>query len=514
MALPKDPRQLMINLMYLVLTAMLALNITKEVLTAFMTINGSIEKSNGTIIGKNDAFYKSFDAAQLTSDSAKVRPFNERAKAIKAKSEELYKFLETWKEDVITKSGGWDMVKGVKEIKSPEDINTPTMLLVEQKKGDEVKKKMLEFKNFVLERIDSAEDKARFNEQIPIQMKDLAKTEDNPNGDWSYGTFHNIPVVAAVAMFSKFQNDVKNTESMVLDYLSSRVYLKDIKIDAFVPMATPKSSYALEGQEMEATLVLAAYNKNINPRMTSSAGAVTVKDGVGTLKFKASGAGPKTVNGVMTMEANGKTENYPYKFEYTVGSAGASLQLDKMNVMYIGVPNPITLSASGYNIEDVKPVMPWAELTSTGKGKYEARVNKQGVFDYTITAAGRGGSTGGTISSGKIRVKYIPPPTATVGGVATGRLSAAVAKVQTGVIAKLENFDFDTKFEVLSYRFSYVPRNGEYNEAENAGPRFSAAVSAMMTRSKPGDKWIIENIKVKGPDGKVQTIASVTITLY
>ncbi|WP_118974525.1 type IX secretion system motor protein PorM/GldM [Taibaiella koreensis] len=514
MALPKDPRQLMINLMYLVLTAMLALNITKEVLTAFMTINGSIEKSNTTIIDKNNAFYKSFDEAEASSDRAKVKPYNDKAKEIKAKSEELYKFLDTWKEDIITKSGGWDIVNGIKEIKSPEDINTPTMLLVEEKKGDDIKKRLTEFSQYVLERVENPADKDRLTKQIPIQIKDLPKTEDNPNGDWTYGTFHNIPVVASVAMFSKFQNDVKNTESMVLDYLASQVYLKDIKIDAFVPMATPNTSYALEGQEIEATLVLAAYNKNINPRITSSAGAVSVKEGVGTLKFKASGAGPKTVNGVMTMETNGEIKNYPYKFNYTVGSAGASLQLDKMNVMYIGVPNPMTLSASGYNIEDVKPVMPWAELTSTGKGKYEAKVNKQGTFDYTIAASGRGGSTGGTVSSGKIRVKYIPAPTATVGGISSGKMETAKAKAQQGVIAKLENFDFDTRFEVLSFRFAYIPRNGEYGEAENpGGARFNAAVRAYMDRSKPGDKWIFENIKVKGPDGRVQTVNSITITL-
>lgn len=504
----------MINLMYLVLTAMLALNITKEVLTAFTTINGSIEKSNSTIIGKNSAFYQTFDEAEATADRDKVKPYNDKAKEIKAKSEEIYKLLETWKEDIITKSGGWDVVKGVKEIKSPEDINTPTMLLVDQKKGDDIKKKLLDFSSFVMERVSEPKDKERLSAQIPIQIKDLPRTEDNPSGDWSYGTFHNIPVVAAVAMFSKFQNDVKNTESMVLDYLASQVYLKAKKFDALIAIATPNTTYALEGQEITAQIVLGAYNKSVNPSMSSSAGSVSVSQGLGTLKFKASGAGKKTVNGVISVETNGEKESYPYKFEYTVGSAGASLQLDKMNVMYIGVPNPITLSASGYNIEDVKPVMPWAELTSTGKGKYEAKVSKQGTYDYSITATGRGGSTGGAISSGKIRVKYIPPPTATVGGISSGRLAAAVAKVQTGVIAKLENFDFDTRFEVLSYRFGFVPKNDDYNEAENNGPRFSPAVMAFMNRSKPGDKWIFENIKVKGPDGRVQTVNSVTITLY
>src|SRR5690606_25038312 len=156
---------------------------------------------------------------------------------------------------------------------------------------------------------------------------------------------------------------VKNSESIVLEHLMSQIHLEDYKFDALTAIAVPKTSYALEGQEIEATIMLAAYNKSANP--TISGGNVVVKDGVGTMKFKASGAGLKTVNGVITIDKAGKKESYPYKFEYMVGSAGASLQLDKMNVMYIGVPNPITLSASGYNIEDVKLNMPDATLTST-----------------------------------------------------------------------------------------------------------------------------------------------------
>ncbi len=513
MALPKDPRQLMINLMYLVLTAMLALNITKEVLTAFMTINGSIEKSNSTIIGKNDAFYKSFDEAQTTSDSAKVRPYNNKAKEIKAQSEELYKYLENWKEKMITTSGGWDMVNGVKEIKSPEDINTPTMLLVEQKQGDEIKKKLQAYADFVLTKVDKTADRERISKQIPIQLKELPKTEDNPQGDWTYGTFHNIPVVASVAMFSKFQNDIKNAESMVLDYLASQVYLEDKKFDALVAIATPNTTYALEGQEIETQIVLAAYNKSANPHMTSSAGAVQVKDGVGILKIKASGAGPKTVNGVISIETNGKSESYKYDFKYTVGSAGASLQLDKMNVMYIGVPNPLTLSASGYNIEDVKPNMPWATLTNTGKGTYSAMVTKSGTFDYSIDATSRGGATGGKISSGKIRVKTIPDPTAKVAQKTVGLVPANVAKAQDGIIAKVDGFDFDAPFKVISFRFICIPRTGEAQVTEVNGNTFSGDCKAIMQRSKAGDRWLFESVRAKGPDGVVRSINGVILTL-
>lgn len=503
----------MINLMYLVLTAMLALNITKEVLTAFATINSSIESTNKTIIGKNDEFYKSFDEAQLTADSAKVRPLNDIAKLVKTQSEQTFAYLQSWKDSVVQRSGGYETAaNGTQTIKALDDINTPTKMFVDEKKGDEIKKRLNSYVEFILSKVENPADRERIKKQIPLRLLDYPRSEENPSGDWSHGTFNNIPVVASIAMFSKFQNDVKNAESMVLEYLSSQVHLKDKKFDALVAIATPNTSYALEGQEIEASIVLAAYNKSANPRMSSSGGAVVVKDGVGTLKIKASGAGMKTVNGVIVNESNGVKEEYAFKFQYTVGSAGASLQLDKMNVMYIGVPNPVTLSASGYNIEDVKLSMPGADITSTGKGTYSINVTKQGVLEYAINAS-RGGQGGGKISGGKIRVKYIPPPQAMVGGITSGRLPAATAKAQKGVVAKLDNFDFDTRFEVVSFRFAYVPRNGEYGEQENSGALFSNAVRGYMDRSRPGDKWIFENVKAVGPDKRVQTINSVTITL-
>lgn len=513
MALPKDPRQLMINLMYLVLTAMLAMNITREVLNAFQTINMSIEGSNASITGKNEQIYEAFNTAEENpSEKEKVKPFNEKAKQIKAESERIVAYLQAWKDTVIQRSGGYEIDdKGERQIKSLEDIDAATRLFVEEKKGDEVKKMMNDFVGFLLERV-NPNDKEAIRKSFPIQLTDLPKTEDNPTGDWTFGTFHNIPVVASVAMLSKFQNDVKNSESIVLEHLMSQIHLEDYKFDALTAIAVPKTSYALEGQEIEATIMLAAYNKSVNPTITSSSGSVPVKDGVGTLKFRASGAGLKTVNGTIIIDKAGKKESYPYKFEYMVGSAGASLQLDQMNVMYIGVDNPITLSASGYNIEDVRLSMPGAELKPNGKGKYIANVSKQGTIEYSITAA-RGSAAATKISGGEIRVKMIPPPTAMIGARPVAVMPANQAKAQQGVLAKLDNFDFNANFKVTSFRFVFIPKTGDAIPVEVKGNAFSPECRQLIDRSRPGDKWLIENVRAIGPDNIPRSINSVSLTL-
>lgn len=516
MSLPKEPRQQMINMMYLVLTAMLALNITKEVLTAFQTINTSIEGSNASIDAKNEDIYTAFEKAEAKpSDRDRVKPYNDKAKEIKAETDKLMAYLGSWKDSVISRSGGYVDNDGVKELKSVDDIDASTKLFVEEKKGDDVKKRLQDYVNFIAQRFDNPAEKESIRKQIPIQLVDPKATEDNPQGSWSFATFHNIPVVAAIAMFSKFQNDVKNAEAVALEALFKHIGDDVVVFDDLAAIAVPKTSYALEGQDMEANVMLVAYNKSYNPSMTSSAGPVKVENGIGTLKFKASGAGLKTVNGVITREVKGENKSYPYKFEYMVGNAGASLQLDKMMVMYIGVDNPVTLSASGYNIEDVKPGMPWATVKAgPSKGTYLVNVDKPGTFDYSIDAVSRGGNTGGKIGAGKIRVKNIPAPNATVGGRQGGTIPTASAKAQQGVVAKLEDFVFETQFKVTSFRFTLWPRIGDPLQVNVAGNLFTGReCQELVQRSKPGDRWLIENVQAVGPDKKTRTINSIVLTL-
>src|ERR1700748_2260918 len=188
MALPKDPRQLMINLMYLVLTAMLALNITKEVLTAFETINTSIEGSITSINGKNGKFYDQFD--KLYNDPAtkeKTVPYRDKALAIKAKATELMNYLNSYKDTVISRSGGYEETSnGKQEMKGLDNIDVPTKLFVEEKKGEELRKRMNEFKDFLVAQVKPA-DQDGMKKSIPIQLTDPKSSDENPTGDWSFG---------------------------------------------------------------------------------------------------------------------------------------------------------------------------------------------------------------------------------------------------------------------------------------------------------------------------------------
>ena len=524
MSIPKNPRDLMIQLMYLVYTALLALNVTKEVLDAFDIINDSIETSNSAIQDKNTRLYQAFQTVgdKDPDQKRKAVPYLEKAQIVKAESEKVYKYLGSWKDSVIIAAGGWVEEPGKeKKIKAYDNIDASSRLFIEEEKGKLVRKTLDEYKQKMLTLFEDPEVRKQVEQELPLAFKETKKTESNPTGDWAYATFHNVPVVGVVTIFSKFQNDIKNTESILVSKLMSMVSddvdLDVFKVDAFMPVAVPNTSYALAGDEITANIALAAYNKSMNPTISSSAGAVQVQDGVGTLKFRASGTGVQTVRGKISITTHGKTESKDWSFNYTVGTAGASLQLDKMNVMYIGVPNPISLSASGYDINDVTLNMPGAQLTKTGNGQYNVIVtspNVQGV-DYTINAKNKQGQVV-KVGGGKMRVKQIPPPNVQFADITSfGKMATGKAKAQMGLLAKLENFDFDAKYQVKSFEFIRQQKNSDEILTYNSNSAlFEGQVRRAMDESRPGDTWIFTKITAIGPDNIVKPVkGSVTVIL-
>jgi len=507
----------MINLMYLVLTAMLALNVSSEILHAFKTINRSIENSNGLINHKNDQTYMSFEAnLNIPASRARVQPYYEKAQLVKQKSAEMFAYFDTWKNRIVEKAGGRDAE--TKDIKRQDDIDASTKLLVEDKGGDEVKRKIVEFRNFLLSQVDDADVRATLEKELPASIAQMEKTDNNPQADWSTGNFYNMPVMAAVTLFTKMQNDIRSSEAIVIDHLFERSQSVPFKFDAVRAIATPKTSYVLQGQPVEAEILIAAYNSNVRPSISASTGSVTVDKGVGSWKGTASGLGLQTVRGTISVDMGSEgMKNEPYSFTYMVGTAGASVQLDKMNVFYVGVPNPITVTAAGYSLEDVSVSIPGATASAAGLGKYNVTVPMdlvgKGVTASIIARDPSGSKTVGTMP---IRVKRIPDPQARVNGKPGGTMPASVFRVQDGVIAVLENFDFEAKFNVVSFVFGMAPKRGDYIGPYSVrGARFGASpeVLAAMQRAKIGDKIFIEEIRGVGPDGTQRRLNDIVITL-
>lgn len=512
----------MINLMYLVLTAMLALNVSSEILNAFKNINDSIGKSNKSISENNAGAYQSLDMlAQMPDQKARMEPYNQKAKAVKAEAEKLYNYLEGLKQTIITKAGGINPEDG--RIKDEGNIDYATQMFVEGRHGDkggaELKQKLMDTRKAMLDAL-APESRTAVEKQLPLSIDTPIKSENNPRGDWAVGNFYHIPVIAAVTMFSKYQNDVRNSEALILKRLMDEAQAKVITFDEIKAIAVPKTSYALVGQKIEADILLAAYNRTINPEVRPSSGRVVkIQDGVANWETTAAGVGLQTVRGTLSLQFNGETKTKDWSFQYVVGSTGASVQLDKMNVFYIGIPNPVTVSAAGYSLEDVSLSVPGGQVTRTANGKYNVMMpaSSAGKVIASINAKTQSGAVQ-TVGNMEVRVKFIPTPVAKIAGKTGGTMLASVFKAQTGILADLENFEFDVRYKVTSYRFSMLSKRGSgdlYSSGDIPSAYFSgnADVERMIQNARPGDRVFFDEIKASGPDGRTRALNPITLLL-
>jgi len=515
----------MINLMYLVLTALLALNVSNEILNAFKTLSNSIDRSNLSVDQRTKDLYDQIVANEhQKGQEEKVKPFRIEADSVTKRANDMVAYLDQWKKRIIMESGGYDE----KDTSMParlENIDATTKLLVENKGGDTLRAKIMELRRYLLAAIPW--DSSAMSPLMPLIIEPAKKNDHNPTADWNIENFEHMPTIAAMALFSKFKNDVRSSEGMIIKDLFEKAHAKEIKFDTLLALAVPSSTYVLQGDKVEANILLAAFNSANKPTISMSSGGGTTKpaeNGVIHWETSANGNGKQTVAGTLTYDAGNGAKTYPWKFEYMVGSTGASMQLDKMNVFYIGVDNPITVSAAGYSVEDVSIQLPAGFDQKGEKGHYTISTkdvtNQNKTINVDIYANGKqGGGVKTKIASIPVRVRKIPDPVAYLLGKKEGMISAAVMREAIGPVAKLENFEFDATFQIRELQFSMLPKGGDYvgpytvKGASGVKFSFNPDVQKVLSRLKAGDKIFIEGIKGVGPDNTSRSLNPIILTL-
>jgi len=514
----------MINLMYLVLTALLALNVSNEILNAFKTLSLSIDRSNQSIEKKNEDVYLAIkENEKAPGQEAKVRPFREKADQVVKQADAMVNFFAEWKKRIVIEAGGYNVEPDDSALHIParmDNIDATTKLLVEMKGGDTMREKIMSTRHFMLSQLEP-KDTGAISPVMPLRITPAKKNDHNPTGDWNIENFEHMPAIAAIALFSKYQNDIRSSEALVLNRLFEEAHLKDIKFDTIGAVAVPKTSYALEGDKIEASIVLAAFNKAQKPTVIMKGGGGSTKpsvNGVVPWETVAKGTGLQTVSGRIELQTESGPISRDWKFEYMVGTTGASMQLDKMNVFYIGVDNPVTVAAAGYSVEDVSLSMPNGTITGS-KGKFVInKLDKPGTVDVSINAKTKEGPVK-KVGGMTVRVKRIPNPTASLNGVSSGGMGASLFRSLIGPAAKLDNFEFDAKFTIISFTYSAQPKGkdyvGPFEVSNRGGCRFAdkAEVVKAMAAARAGDRIFFDNIKAVGPDGQTRTLNPMLFSL-
>ncbi|HKG69121.1 MAG TPA: gliding motility protein GldM [Segetibacter sp.] len=508
MALPKEPRQKMINMMYLVLTAMLALNVSAEILNAFRTVNQSLANANEIIELKNQNLFGSFErkaADPKTAEKAKIW----QAKALQAKgyADNLYTYLESLKTDLMVGAGQKQAGGEYKE----DNLEAPTRLLVEGNKGKDLYQKLEAYKANLFGIDNSIRNE--FAKTLPMDLS-TPKSANEGNRTWEAAYFRMTPTIASITMLSKFQNDVRNSEAQVVDYCHRQIGSVELVYDEFQAFAGTNSQYLMPGQELVITAGVGAFSKSARPTVSIDGSGMALNP-QGVAEYKTTVGGPGTYSKkvrISFIKPDGTPGLLEKEVPYTVGSpTGASVSADAVKVLYIGLDNPLTVTGGSAGAEKTQAsITGGGSLRSLGGGKYIANVRAPGKATINVTVEGK-------TTPFEFRVKRVPDPVAMIGQSAGGRIATNALKAQQGVRADLRDFVFEgVKFDIISYVF-YATGNG-FQEGprftQNTGPYFNAEAKRYLEQCRPGSTVVIDEIKARGPGGDVRVLPTMAFNLF
>ena len=528
MSIPKEPRQLMINIMYLVLTALLALNVSAEIFNAFEMVDEGLISANKSLEVSNAALPEAI--AQGALKKKYLSSYADRVGDVTALSDEAAAYIDGIVDQLIDASGTPDgkvdendyVIVGEnnkRELKGKKNYDGTTRLMVDAGLGEEMKKKMLEYKTQFAAFGDETNlnpDDKKFGDpvtdredllkKIPINIDEEAwKLSPNKKKNWSDFTFGHMPLGATMPIFSKFKNDIKASEAAVLNYLAGKVgTTTDVVLDKFTVVSAPKKSYIIKGETFETDVFLSASaGTQSETGISISVNGTSLKadkDGVAKFTQTASGVGIRKYNAAITVSnpSTGEKQTFKKEFEYEVGERSVAISASKMNVFYIGVDNPVEISAAGVASNQVKVNMTGGDgaITRNSDGTYTVKVKKPTPkgSDAKVTVS----APGMTASKG-FRVKRIPDPIPKLSKKRGGVMSPGEFKNQPGVLPVLENFDFDTKCNILGFRLVRVAPRSDAEVNPNNGGKYNSGSKALTAKARPGDRYFFEDIKCKCP---------------
>jgi len=498
MSLPKEPRQKMINIMYLVLTALLAINISAEILNAFKTIDESLKKTNVAVNASTTQIFKSLTEKKTdpsTADRANI--WHPKAEKVIGYAQKAYAFIEDLRKQLIEASTSGGTLK-------EDDQNATTRILVKEGKGKDLYKILEEYKKNVLS-VDGAIDTA-FRANFSVDLT-APESKNSKKKTWEEAYFYMSPTVGALSILSKFQNDIRTSENKVVTFCHEQVGKVDIVFDSYAAIVGQSSNYVMPGQTFTVNAGVGAYSKAAQPKITINGAAVAIGDeGFATREITAGGPGSYSVPVRIAYfnQTTGKEEVKDVKIDYTVGSpSGASVALDEMNVLYVGWNNKIRVAASGGGDEKVQVSITGGggSLSKTGAGTYIASVTTP-TNDCKINV-----TVDGNTSSFPFRVRNIPDPVATIGGVMSNEnMTAGQIKAQTGVGAFIKDFPLDIKYSVVSFTIAADNADGDIEEAACQGNTWSPKALSIIRGLSGGRTVTVDNIRAVGPDGKSRKI--------
>ena len=492
-----SPRQKMINLMYVVLMAMLALNISSEVLNGFSIVEESLNRTTANSSKENEVLYGNF-AEQMKKNPQKVKEWFEKATAVKRMSDSLYNFAQALKVQIVREADGKD--GNIYNIKSKDNLEAASHVMLAPGTGQG--KKLYDAINNFRERIlKMVPDK---HQRDIIESNLTTKVPKNANTlgkNWQEYMFEDMPVAGAVTLLSKLQSDVRYAEGEVLHTLVANIDMKDIRVNKLSAFVIPESKTVISGDQFSAQIVMAAVDTTQQPEIYVGGQRITN----GLYRFTAGAVGEHQFGGYITMhDGAGNVIRRDFTQKYTVVAPSATVSADLMNVLYAGYDNPISISIPGVPLNAVSASMSGGSFRSIGMGKYIARPSAVGR-DVTISVASNANGKSRQMGKFTFHVRKLPDPAAYMqigtdrfrgGGLAKASIMSA-----PGIKAAIDDGILDIQFKVVSFETVFFDNMGNAVPMASAGSNFSERQRDTFRKLSRGKRFYISRITAVGPDG-------------
>ncbi len=520
----QTPRQKMINLMYLVFIAMMALNIDVEIIRSFYDSTISLNQTRNLTEQKNkDIFEKTLEAkAQQVPDTyaepwAQYQILRDKIDGLVKEAEEVKTTLKKHSEFHDKDESGKDMdvSENFSALNNNEatteyffnggDENSPS------KKALALKAKIDDVRNYINATFGGSPQLAKLVERANASLIAEYPQGKSPNGKtWFQNKFYHQPLIAAISNLGIIQNDARNVQSDALALMLQEKVDASIKFTSYEAIVSAPTDI-VAGNKAEAVVMLGNYS---NSNKINISGVSRQENGKGFLPLNTGGLGEHKIGGVITLtDASGKAQPFTWTHTYNVIAGpqevklekGLLLSADKMNVMYRGLENPVSGSILGADNSKLTLSAPGALVRSTGPGKWIVKPQAGNVVKLTLSGKEPNGKVVSQVF--EYRIKNVPPPQGQMRGQNVLTMPATSIQNQT-VQAAIPDFDFPVSFTVTEFMVRIPGRAAmlvKGNSLQDA--------AGLLKNVRPGDDVSIIEIKAtaQGLEGPIKRITPIII---
>ena len=512
-----SPREKMINLMYIVLTAMLALNVSSDVLNGFSQVQDGLTRSNRTITARNQALYAQLQAFN-EKNPEKGKVWLDKATQVVGETDKLYDYIDSLKLQIVRFADGEEA--DVNNIVNRDNLDAASVIMLSAQggKGKALRTRIDRYRQFVTSFLEDPEKRKNLEAALSTTPPKSAGVQMDQKKTWEETMFDNMPTIAAVTLLTKLQNDIRYAEGEVLNQMITNVDLGDLRVNLVNAFVVPDSRIVMRGTKYSAQIVLAAIDTTQRPVVYINGSRLGNNNGlyeVGTSK-----AGTYDYSGwIEVLGRDGSVPRRDFKSSYTVIDPLATISATMMNVLYAGINNPISIAVPGVPQGSISASMTNGTLTKSGEGwiAHPSKVGAECVISVTAEMDGQRTNVGSTT----FRVRKLPDPLPFISYKdANGQparykggkpFSKALLLAAPGLDAAIDDDILNIDYKVVSFETVIFDSMGNAIPELSNGSQFSERQKAALRRLQHGKRFIITRVKATGPDGITRDIPAIDV---